>query len=61
MTKVIYITPTGRCTASRKAAVIVNHFERMGVSLTPPLPAPHIIDGSRRGGGNGDSGAGVRK
>ena len=63
MTKITNINPAG---AKLLRKHIIRHerspmgfFASRKVSLAP-LPAPHIIDGVRRGGGNGDSGSGVR-
>lgn len=64
MNRMILITEGGLAPLSPKGGLHLRKLHRirsgMKVSL-PVLPAPHIIDGSRRGGGNGDSGAGVRK
>ena len=58
MTK-FYVTRSGRCTINQRAATIIQQFEDMGVSLTPPLPEPFMI-AAKRHGGSGPQGSGVR-
>lgn len=58
MTK-FYVTRSGRCTRRKHAATIIQQFESMKVSLTPPLPEPFMI-AAKRHGGSGPQGSGVR-